>query len=280
MNRKKLQALASDWVRMAKNDIRTKANDFMEKVGATPKELAYVLAISEGEMQQILEGNGEITISTFAKLLIATNNVIEIKPISETPLKSYDNIPEEAIGKMPSHPFDGMSRHMPSPPFPPHMRPKFDDDMEDDEDFEDDDEFDEEEIFEREVEKTVRKKPNIFDSAQPRDKNGRFCKKTATVATPKKKDVDSPFDAMSREKLCNIIREKLWDSEIDIDNADKEDLVEFLKAKDERMRKYKRMQELEEDPRVAEFKDRLKKTVKTKPQLREFVKTLVGDLKD
>ena len=85
MNREKLQSLASEWVRMAKNDIRKKIMDFMREVDTTKRELAYALAISEGELEQILNGNGEITLTTFAKLLIATGNALEIKPIEETP---------------------------------------------------------------------------------------------------------------------------------------------------------------------------------------------------
>ena len=46
----------------------------------------------------------------------------------------------------------------------------------------------------------------------------------------------SPFDDMSFPYLANIIRKKLWDSEIDINEASKEDLVEFLKKKDARIR--------------------------------------------
>ena len=74
MNREQLQRLASEWTRMAKNDIRNKVISFMREVDASERELAYVLAISDGELKQILEGNGEITLSTFAKLLIATGN--------------------------------------------------------------------------------------------------------------------------------------------------------------------------------------------------------------
>ena len=95
MNREQLQKLASEWTRMAKNDIRNKVISFMREVDASERELAYVLAISDGELKQILEGNGEITLSTFAKLLIATGNALEIKPIEDTPIGDYGNIPSE-----------------------------------------------------------------------------------------------------------------------------------------------------------------------------------------
>ena len=100
MNRQILQSLASDWTRKAKNDIRTKVKEFMAEVETTPRELAYALAISEGELEQILSGNGEITLSTFAKLLIATGNALEIKPIGATPIGDFSNLHR---GGLPPH---------------------------------------------------------------------------------------------------------------------------------------------------------------------------------
>ena len=121
MNREQLQRLASEWTRMAKNDIRNKVISFMGEVDASERELAYVLAISDGELKQILEGNGEISLSTFAKLLIATGNALEIKPIEDTPIGDYENIPTEGEFERPlPHP-NVFARPKPQP-----MRPQFD----------------------------------------------------------------------------------------------------------------------------------------------------------
>ena len=82
-NKQELLAKASEWVNHAKNDLRSSLINFMERVGADQNRIANALGLSVGEVDQILNGNGEITLSTFAKLLVATNNVLEIKPLTE-----------------------------------------------------------------------------------------------------------------------------------------------------------------------------------------------------
>ena len=125
MNREQLQRLASEWVRMAKNDIRKKVIDFMQEVDASPRELAYHLAMSEGELQQITEGNGEITLTTFAKLLIATGNALEIKPIDETPIGDYENLPNEEEFERPLPRPNVFERPRPQMNHPQFARPNF-----------------------------------------------------------------------------------------------------------------------------------------------------------
>ena len=93
MNRQILLSASSEWVRQAKNDIRNRMMQFMQEVNTSRSELAYALAISEAELAQILDGNGEITLTTFAKLLIATGNVLEIKPVEESPLAMENGAP-------------------------------------------------------------------------------------------------------------------------------------------------------------------------------------------
>ena len=45
----------------------------------------------------------------------------------------------------------------------------------------------------------------------------------------------SPFASMEREQLVEIIENKIWDDEIDVDEATTEELVEFLEEKDRRI---------------------------------------------
>ena len=60
--------------------------EFIEASGMNQAQLSDVLGMSMGEIEQILNGNGEITLTTFAKLLIATDHVLEIKPLSMSPM--------------------------------------------------------------------------------------------------------------------------------------------------------------------------------------------------
>lgn len=278
MNRQKLQALASDWTRVAKNDIRQKINDFMQETDASRRELAYMLGISDGELEQIINGNGEITLSTFAKLLIATGNALEIKPIETTPIGSYENIPE---GPMP--PLGGM------------MPPMYDGD-------EDDEDVDYPPMPRRNPFRGNATVPPMFRRPIPprhEQMDGDFRGQPSPMVnrfdrvgrpnpfrqpTPQRQEEaprrapQTPFDGMSREKLIDIIRQHLWDSEIDLNRATHEQLVAFLAEKDRRVKENKRLAELENDPQVNAFKERLKKTVNSNPHLRKWVQDFIGNL--
>ena len=292
-----LQSLASDWTRMAKNDIRTKIIEFMNEVDTTPKELAYALAISEGELEQILRGNGEITLSTFAKLLIATGNALEIKPIEQTPIGNYNNMPHGQMPPMPrmrpqeqprpamrtereNNMFNREYEQRPinenrrngapfgMPPFPPHFPIDFDiddDDMNDDDDLE---------KMNEEIE---------FPRVQPRDSRGRFQpferreRPQAQTHNRQNSRPTSKFASMSREKLVDIIKDNLWDTEIDTLGAVFNDLVKFLEEKDRKIEERKRMRDAESDPSVIDFKNRMKESVKNNPHLRNYLKNLLGE---
>lgn len=256
MDRQQLQHLASDWVRVAKNDIRKKVLDFMREEYASERDLAYALTISEAELAQIIQGNGEITLSTFAKLLIATGHALEIKPIEETPIGCYENIPEE----MPPIPHQRPNMFgRPTPTRRPHIPMD----------------------FESQTETQDLNEEEEFDMPQPRDSRGRFMSPRRRMVEPHEEPQNlSPFARMNRDKLVDIIREKLWDSEIDTDSATTSELVLFLEEKDRRIKEYKQIKEIENDPQVSEFKNRLKRTVKENPHLRNWVKGFLGDLEE
>lgn len=243
MNREELQRLASEWTRIAKNDIRNKVISFMEKVCTDESELAYALALSNGELKQILEGDGEITLSTFAKLLIATGHALEIRPIEETPIARYDNFPSED-----------------EPNCRAYNPPSFNDSMS----------CTRQEEFARAMaEKACRRQAHR--PTQPRDEHGRFM---STRTKVEKKT--SPFESMTVDELVKIIKERLWDFEIDLNRASKEELVDFLNGKNKRMEEMRRMKELEEDPKVIEFKNKLKETLNNNPHLREWTKNFLN----
>ena len=280
MNREQLQKLASEWTRMAKNDIRNKVISFMREVDASERELAYVLAISDGELKQILEGNGEITLSTFAKLLIATGNALEIKPIEDTPISDYENIPTEEEFERPLPRPNVFARQKPQPMKPQFGRPNFSRPIppmheEDGNDF----------IppMPEELRRAMEERYDrpVHRPEQPRDEYGRFAPKHPQMHKEEapRREV-SPFESKSTDELVKIIRERLWDSEINLNRASKEELVAFLDEKNKRMTEYKRMKALEEDPKVNEFKSKMKNTLHNNPHLREWAKKFLGELVD
>ena len=280
MNREQLQRLASEWTRMAKNDIRNKVISFMREVDASERELAYVLAISDGELKQILEGNGEITLSTFAKLLIATGNALEIKPIEDTPISDYENIPTEEEFERPLPRPNVFARQKPQPMQPQFGRPNFSRPIppmheEDGNDF----------IppMPEELRRAMEERydRHVHRPEQPRDEYGRFAPKHPQMRKEEapRREV-SPFESKSTDELVKIIRERLWDSEINLNRASKEELVAFLDEKNKRMTEYKRMKALEEDPKVNEFKSKMKNTLHNNPHLREWAKKFLGEFVD
>lgn len=280
MNREQLQRLASEWTRMAKNDIRNKVISFMREVDASERELAYVLAISDGELKQIIEGNGEISLSTFAKLLIATGNALEIKPIEDTPIGDYENIPTEEEFERPLPRPNVFARPKPQPMQPQFGRPSFSRPTppiheEDGNDF----------IppMPEELRRAMEERYGrpVHRPEQPRDEYGRFAPKHPQMhkeEAPRREA--SPFESKSTDELVKIIRERLWDSEINLNRASKAELVAFLDEKNKRMTEYKRMKALEEDPKVNEFKSKMKNTLHNNPHLREWAKKFLGELVD
>lgn len=280
MNREQLQKLASEWTRMAKNDIRNKVISFMREVDASERELAYVLAISDGELKQILEGNGEITLSTFAKLLIATGNALEIKPIEDTPIGDYENIPTEEEFEHPLPRPNVFARPKPQPMQPQFGRPSFSRPIppmheEDGNDFIPP----MPEKLRRAMEERYGRP--VHRPEQPRDEYGRFAPKHPQMRKEEapRREV-SPFESKSTDELVKIIKERLWDSEINLNRASKAELVAFLDEKNKRMAEYKRMKALEEDPKVNEFKSKMKNTLHNNPHLREWAKKFLGELVD
>ena len=91
-NSQELTQIAGQWANTVKNDIRTQMINFIESSHLTEEQVAEMFALTMGELEQILRGNGECTITTLTKLLIMTGNTLEIKPIEQSTLGSYNNV--------------------------------------------------------------------------------------------------------------------------------------------------------------------------------------------
>ena len=116
---------------------------------------------------------------------------------------------------------------------------------------------------------------------QSHDEYGRFAPKHPQMRKEEATRHEvSPFESKSTDELVRIIKERLWDSEINLNRASKAELVAFLDEKNKRMSEYKRMRALEEDPKVNEFKSKMKNTLHNNPHLREWAKKFLGELVD
>lgn len=204
-NLEELLVEATKWANDAKNELKKKVEDFIETTGSSEEELAGVLGISLGEMEQILHGNGEVTITTLSKLLVATNNAVEIKPVEETPIGRYGTATTTH-----EHPSNQFLRATATPPsrdelpegrFTPHVNPSqfdFDDDIDDFGDGLD------EEIgdgFDEEIDE----------------------------------DMYRVYGSLDDETLCDMIRRNLWTEEINTETASHDELTRFLCKKEMEM---------------------------------------------
>ena len=178
-NKRELAEVANEFLAKAGEDLKRKVEKFMNEFDVTGDELADILGVDEDEIDKILEGDIDVLhIDTFAKLLIATNNAIQITPVQETPIREYG--PKPIIP-----PF------MPFPPFPP---------------------------------KGAEKKVD-----EPRRN---VCRKIEVT------DGDDAVDfylGLPKERLVDIIKRNLWDSEIMCATASKETLANFLANKEKKL---------------------------------------------
>lgn len=219
-NRRELLAMAAEWTNMAKNDLRNQIIGFMETVGTNGTELAHALGISEAELEQILNGNGEITLSTFAKILIATDNVLEIKPIAATQFGGFDGIPTPPRGGMNPR-MAPQQRPMPQRPMgqrpiptrgqmpmggmmppPSAMPPMFEGQMPP--------------MFGEEM-------PPRFGGGMP----GMGGKIGRSMPKPQRVEMPQP----NRREVINTIIENGWDEEIDLMNSTTDELMGFVNLK-------------------------------------------------
>ena len=255
---------AQGWINQCSADLKGKVERLLNDSDSTPEELADVINVPTEEIYSILEGeSGNIGVETLIKVFMTLGLAVEIKPISETPIGNYSNVNPHVTREPQPNPFTrqrasetphchGMHPQM---PFPGHFAHR---------------------------EEPRRPMPTFgdvppFDGMHPQMPfPGHF----AHREEPRKPL--SPFATMSRDELTKIIRNKLWDSEININNATNSELVRFLEEKDKRMKEVrneeKKNENLERDPQVADFVKRMKQNIKDNPQFRSYMKSFLNNL--
>lgn len=258
MNRNKLLRLANEWTRTAKNDLRNKVRNFMNDMNTTEEELAYALGISEGELDQILHGNCNVSVDTFAKILIGAGLTLDVVPIEATPFRSYDQMP---LPPQNFHP--RMPHHMP-PPMPP-MPPVHDeyDDWDNEEELEDPAPQQRPSYEQRHQRTYVDPRQNT--SRRRQEENGwhdvdEYDDDEPIVETPQRQE--SPkFREMSTDKLKEIIENKLWDSEINLQSASRMELIRFLENKDRAFQRVRDRRERRQNEEVNNYREGLRESV-------------------
>ena len=222
-NREELLQVAQSNANQLKGHLRNAIMSFLKLQNVTAEELAYVLGITNEEMSQILEGNGNITVDALSKLLVATDMAVEIKPVRNTPLGGYGpHMPMSGGFPGPNGiPVDENGRPLPPPPGWPGMpgvcpapRPRKREERSSDH------------MHEVPME-TI---------ATPRDEHGRFVKKVKKPVQRPAVASANPYLNVGDAELANIIRSNIWDGEIDVNNATHEQLAAFVANKERIMR--------------------------------------------
>lgn len=243
MDTNQIKIAASCLVEQATQDIREKIECLKASWATDLNGIAMKLDIPFHVLYGVINDGEEMALELFFKVMAATGHVVEIKPLSEA-AAHFERHPEFAPSEV---------------PFFDRIRPQGE---------------------------THRTRESAPHTTQPRDSRGRFMPRNAQAAPSapsaerlsearaEAAPTNTPnFRAMSEEQLIDIIQNKLWDSEIDVDCATKNELVAFLEDKDRQLQELKarrERQQLEGDPKVVDLKNKIKKTLEENPNLKEF----------
>lgn len=93
-SREELLEVASKWTNKSMLELKEKMSEFMDKHDTDIEEIAHITGLRIATVNAILDGEGDISISDLAKLLVATDQVLQIMPASETPI-TYGTDEEE-----------------------------------------------------------------------------------------------------------------------------------------------------------------------------------------
>ena len=252
---------ANGWISQCSADLKGKVEHLLNENDSTPEELAEVINVPVEEIYDILEGeSGNISVETLIKVFMTLGLAVEIKPIEDTPIGDYRNVNPHVMREPRPNPFacphgnltpHGRGAH-PQMPFPGHFA---------------------------HADEPHRPMPQFEGINRPMNHQMPFPGHFAHTDEPRRPS--SPFALMNRDELVKIIRNKLWDSEIDINNASNRELVRFLEEKDKRMKEVRneaKNENLERDPQVADFVKRMKQNIKDNPQFRSYMKNFLKNL--
>lgn len=248
-NPQELNNAARGWAAQAKADIQRQINEFKRTTRMSDRDLAMMLGMDTNQISNFLNSGA---IETFAKLLIASGNVLEVKPINEAMKNGFMPTPPRfERDEMPRHPRFG--RHegaIPPPPFYPMPT------AEDNEPITIDGPYDE--FF---------NSNNTNESEEERELVENF--------------IDN-IDNASRKDLVDFIYDKELENEIDCLRASDEELVDFIKdtfAEDE-------VEEVEEedsdnayneDNAYSNFLDLLQQEIDKHPSLKGRISDIVNN---
>ena len=256
-NPQELNNAARGWAAQAKADIQRQINEFKRTTRMSDRDLAMMLGMDTNQISNFLNSGA---IETFAKLLIASGNVLEVKPINEAMKNGFMPTPPRfERDEMPRHPRFG--RHegaIPPPPFYP--MPTAEDN-----------------------ESITIDGPTAEDNEPSENRNGGdgifdtfFSGKDTNESEEERESVKSfidDIDNATRRDLVNFIYDKELEDEIDCLRASDEELVDFIKdtfAEDE-------VEEEDGDNAYDNFLGLLQQEIDKHPSLKGRISDIVNN---
>lgn len=271
MNKNEFVSMRTQWLQMASADLNEKIITFMEQNGMNEAQLADALALNVSDVRNMLNNSGELSLKAFASLLIATGNVIEIKPFNAAMMHGMGRAPQPTMGgrrgvaspkpntpkrdahgrfvpkgMMPPMPMSPDGRPMPMPmggmpmgaPGQPYPTPQNMSDM-----------FG-----------GMPMPPQFSQHHQQQPQS-------APVA-PQHQPVGSVFDSMSREQLVDEVLKHNWESEIDMVRANRSQIIAFLESKQQPQQQQSvQTEQPTQNGNISEFAQMIANELQSNPQL-------------
>ena len=248
-NREELLRVSEQYASRIGAIISNAVNGIMRRGSLTADNISGLLNINPAEIQELLHGNvGVLSLSSLSKLLVLTGQSLDIKQVAaQNRPQSHKAVGFDGgvmLGEQPQiqRPQAGIGPFMGNPN-PPRTNEH---------------------------------------SGPARDARGRFVRRSARPQQqqePQPMMADMPGAAprvvnrltrMSNEELINIIEANMWDGEIDLDNASREQMIGFIMAKERIMADSARAQR----QRHADANEA------NEQQAPAFAGTTAGDVKD
>ena len=193
--REELIMASNQWLNVAMKDLKNQMISFINKNGTSEEELADALAISIEDVENILNESGTISLLTFAKLLIATENVIEIKPLK---------VAQKMMGDM---------RHF-------------------QEMFGDRNERQQPQRGRGNMPRPTEEEMRRFQEMQNEDYVPFGGMPLSKRKNPNQKPLDMvELDELGKIELSDIIHMNKWDDEIDVSHSKRSDIINFINSK-------------------------------------------------
>lgn len=115
MRREEMSRIASDVKNRIKSDVCNQLNNFFRTHGVSIEDFSSFTRIHCDDIRRILGGDTNMSLDTFVKIMLATGNAIEIKPIvpkrrdvGKGMPRPHGRMPFPAMGEMPCMPFGEM----------------------------------------------------------------------------------------------------------------------------------------------------------------------------